>query len=123
MANDVEITLEANPASADAARFADYRAAGVNRLSLGMQALNDADLKLLGRLHNAQEAKAALALAMRNFDRVSLDLIYARPEPERGAMARELKEALAFGTDHLSLYQLTIEPETPFALLLSRTAR
>src|SRR5471030_1838747 len=72
MANDVEITLEANPASADAARFADYKAAGVNRLSLGVQALNDADLKALGRLHNAKEAKAALALAMRNFDRVSL---------------------------------------------------
>src|SRR5471030_2372100 len=72
IANDVEITLEANPASADAARFADYKAAGVNRLSLGVQALNDADLKALGRLHNAKEAKAALALAMRNFDRVSL---------------------------------------------------
>ena len=71
--------LEANPASADAARFADYAAAGVNRLSLGVQALNDADLKFLGRLHNVAEAKAALALAMRNFARVSLDLIYARP--------------------------------------------
>ena len=79
-ANDVEITLEANPASADAARFADYRAAGVNRLSLGVQALNDADLKMLGRLHNVAEAKAALKLAMANFERVSLDLIYARPD-------------------------------------------
>jgi len=117
MANDVEITLEANPASADAARFADYRAAGVNRLSLGVQALNDADLKMLGRLHNAAEAKAALALAMRNFERVSLDLIYARPGQSDAGWRTELKEALSFGTDHLSLYQLTIEPQTPFALL------
>jgi putative oxygen-independent coproporphyrinogen III oxidase len=117
MANDVEITLEANPASADAARFADYRAAGVNRLSLGMQALNDADLKFLGRLHNAAEARAALGLAMANFERVSLDLIYARPGQSDAQWREELKQALGFGTDHLSLYQLTIEPETPFALL------
>jgi len=117
MANDVEITLEANPASADAARFADYRAAGVNRLSLGMQALNDADLKFLGRLHNAAEARTALDLAMANFERVSLDLIYARPDQSDAQWRAELKQALAFGTDHLSLYQLTIEPETPFALL------
>ncbi|HXS05847.1 MAG TPA: radical SAM family heme chaperone HemW [Rhizomicrobium sp.] len=117
LANDLEVTLEANPASADAARFADYRAAGVNRLSLGMQALNDADLKFLGRLHNAEEAKAALALAMRNFERVSLDLIYARPNQTDAQWREELTWALAFGTDHLSLYQLTIEPETPFALL------
>jgi putative oxygen-independent coproporphyrinogen III oxidase len=117
LTNDIEVTMEANPASADAARFADYRAAGVNRLSLGMQALNDADLKFLGRLHNVQEAKAALALAMRNFERVSLDLIYARPGQSDAQWRSELKQALAFGTDHLSLYQLTIEPETPFALL------
>ncbi len=117
MANDVEITLEANPASADAARFADYRAAGVNRLSLGVQALNDADLKALGRLHDAQDAKDALALAMKNFSRVSLDLIYARPDQSEAAWRAELKQALAFGTDHLSLYQLTIEPQTPYALL------
>jgi oxygen-independent coproporphyrinogen-3 oxidase len=114
MANDVEITLEANPASADAARFADYRAGGINRLSLGMQALNDADLKMLGRLHSADEARAALALAIRNFERVSLDLIYARPDQTVAAWRKELKEALAFGTGHLSLYQLTIEPATPF---------
>jgi oxygen-independent coproporphyrinogen-3 oxidase len=117
LTNDLEITLEANPASADAARFADYRAAGVNRLSLGMQALNDGDLKALGRLHNAAEAKAALALAMKNFDRVSLDLIYARPGQTDAQWRGELQEALGFGTDHLSLYQLTIEPETPYALL------
>ena len=117
MANDPEITLEANPASADAARFADYRAAGVNRVSLGIQALNDVDLKKLGRLHDVAEAKAALKLAMRNFSRVSLDLIYARPDQTDALWHEELKQALSFGTDHLSLYQLTIEPETPYALL------
>jgi len=117
MGNDVEITLEANPASADAARFADYRAAGVNRVSLGVQALNDPDLKRLGRLHDVAEAKAALKLATANFDRVSLDLIYARPDQSEAQWRGELKEALSFGTDHLSLYQLTIEPETPYALL------
>jgi putative oxygen-independent coproporphyrinogen III oxidase len=117
MTNDPEITLEANPASADAARFADYRAAGVNRVSLGVQALNDADLKKLGRLHDVAEAKAALKLAMRNFSRVSLDLIYARPDQTDAQWREELQQALSFGTDHLSLYQLTIEPETPYALL------
>ena len=117
LANDPEITLEANPASADAGRFADYRAAGVNRVSLGVQALNDADLKRLGRLHDAAEAQAALKLAMGIFSRVSLDLIYARPDQTDAAWRSELKQALAFGTDHLSLYQLTIEPETPYALL------
>ena len=116
-APDLEVTLEANPASVEAAHFRDYRAAGINRLSLGMQALNDADLKRLGRLHNAAEAKAALAVAQRVFDRVSLDLIYARPEQTREGWKRELSEALAFGTEHLSLYQLTIEPATPFAAL------
>jgi oxygen-independent coproporphyrinogen-3 oxidase len=117
MANDVEITLESNPASADAGRFADYRAGGVNRVSLGVQALNDADLKILGRLHDVAEAKAALAMAMKNFERVSLDLIYARPNQTAQQWRGELKEALAFGTEHLSLYQLTIEPATPFATL------
>lgn len=117
MANDAEITLEANPASADAARFADYRAAGVNRVSLGVQALNDADLKKLGRLHDVAEARAALKMAMGEFARVSLDLIYARPGQTDAAWRAELREALSFGTEHLSLYQLTIEPETPYALL------
>ncbi len=117
MANDPEITLEANPASADAARFADYRAAGVNRVSLGVQALNDADLKKLGRMHDVAEAKAALKMAMGAFERVSLDLIYARPDQTDAQWREELQQALAFGTDHLSLYQLTIEPETPYALL------
>ena len=117
MGNDVEITLEANPASADAARFADYRAVGVNRVSLGVQALNDPDLKKLGRLHDVAEARAALKMAMANFGRVSLDLIYARPDQNETQWRAELQEALSFGTDHLSLYQLTIEPETPYALL------
>jgi putative oxygen-independent coproporphyrinogen III oxidase len=114
ISDDVEVTLEANPASADAGRFRDYRSAGVNRLSLGMQALNDADLRALGRLHDVAEAKAALKLAMANFTRVSLDLIYARPKQTVAQWRDELKEALAFGTEHLSLYQLTIEPATPF---------
>jgi putative oxygen-independent coproporphyrinogen III oxidase len=119
-ANDMEITLEANPASAEAARFADYAKAGVNRLSLGVQALNDADLRFLGRLHDVREAKAALALGMRNFTRVSLDLIYARPGQSLNAWRSELAEALSFGTEHLSLYQLTVEPETPFATMHKR---
>jgi oxygen-independent coproporphyrinogen-3 oxidase len=110
----VEVTLEANPTSVDWARFRDYRAAGVNRLSLGMQALNDADLKRLGRWHTAQETKEALRVAESSFDRVSLDLIYARPDQTPAAWRQELTEALAFGTEHLSLYQLTIEPNTPF---------
>ena len=117
MANDAEITLEANPASADAARFADYRAAGVNRVSLGVQALNDADLKKLGRLHDVAEAKRALKMAMDTFARVSLDLIYARPDQGDAQWRDELRQALSFGTEHLSLYQLTIEPQTPYALL------
>lgn len=117
MANDPEITLEANPASADAARFADYRAAGINRVSLGVQALDDVELKKLGRLHDRTEALAALKLAQKNFDRVSLDLIYARPGQTDAQWRAELAEALSLGTDHLSLYQLTIEPETPYALL------
>jgi oxygen-independent coproporphyrinogen-3 oxidase len=117
LAPDAEITLESNPASAEAARFRDYRAAGVNRVSLGVQALNDSDLKFLGRLHTVADAKAALAMAMGVFDRVSLDLIYARPRQTVAAWRAELAEALAFGTEHLSLYQLTIEPGTPFASL------
>ena len=116
-APNAEITLESNPASAEAARFRDYRAAGVNRVSLGVQALNDTDLKFLGRLHNVADAKAALAMARGVFDRVSLDLIYARPRQTVAEWRAELAEALAFGTEHLSLYQLTIEPGTPFAIL------
>ncbi|MBV8798492.1 MAG: coproporphyrinogen III oxidase [Alphaproteobacteria bacterium] len=112
-----EVTLESNPSSADAGRFRDYRAAGVNRLSLGVQALNDFDLRGLGRLHDVRQAKSALALAMRTFDRVSFDLIYARPDQTPAQWRAELQEALSFGTEHLSLYQLTIEPGTLFAVL------
>jgi len=113
----IEITLEANPQSVDAERFAGYRAAGVNRVSLGVQALNDRDLKFLGRLHNAAEAKAALAVARNTFERVSFDLIYARPDQGVAEWSQELNEALGYGPDHLSVYQLTIEDGTPFAAL------
>ena len=114
IAPDVEITLEANPTSVDASRFHDYRAAGVNRLSLGVQALDDADLKRLGRWHSADEAIAALRIAQSTFPRVSLDLIYARPGQTTEEWRKELSRAITFGTEHLSLYQLTIEPGTPF---------
>lgn len=119
-APDIEITLEANPTSADAARFAGYRASGVNRLSLGVQALNDADLKALGRWHSTEEAMAALSLAREIFPRVSFDLIYARMGQTRESWRSELQTALAHKPDHLSLYQLTIEEGTPFAALHAR---
>ncbi len=111
----IEITLEANPSSAEAEKFADFRRAGVQRLSLGVQSLNDAALRFLGRAHNAQEARAALALAARSFPRFSFDLIYARKGQTPDDWRAELQEALSFGSDHLSLYQLTIEAETVFA--------
>jgi putative oxygen-independent coproporphyrinogen III oxidase len=112
---DAEITLEANPTSVEAERFAGYASAGVNRLSLGVQALDDASLKALGRQHSADEALRALALAKRHFGRVSFDLIYAREGQSARAWAEELQQALGFTADHLSLYQLTIEEGTPFA--------
>lgn len=112
-----EITLEANPNSVDADRFRGYRAAGVNRVSIGVQALRDADLKALGRLHTVAEARAAIAIAARTFDRFSFDLIYARPGQTPESWAMELGEAIALAGRHLSLYQLTIEPGTPFAAL------
>tara|TARA_B100000315_G_scaffold89649_1_gene82397 strand:+ start:572 stop:1708 length:1137 start_codon:yes stop_codon:yes gene_type:complete len=114
LADDVEITLEANPTSVEAGRFADFRAAGVNRLSLGIQALDDDALAALGRGHDAVEARAALALAQHTFARVSCDLIYARPGQTPAAWRSELGEALGLGSGHLSLYQLTAEPGTPF---------
>ncbi len=116
-AGDIEITLEANPTSTDAARFADYRAAGVNRVSVGIQALNDADLKALGRWHSVTEARAAFALARQIFPRTSFDLIYARPGQDEAAWEKELTEAIRLAADHLSLYQLTIEDGTPFGVL------
>jgi oxygen-independent coproporphyrinogen-3 oxidase len=115
MSNDLEITLEANPTSSDATRFAGFAAAGVTRLSLGVQALNDADLRRLGRQHSAQEALAAVSLAREKFERVSFDLICARQHQTRAAWEAELRRALDLGMDHLSLYQLTIEPGTAFA--------
>ncbi len=118
VAADVEVTLEANPTSVDATRFAGYRAAGVNRVSLGVQALNDRDLKALGRLHSAEEALAAVALAGRHFERMSFDLIYARSPHQSGAeWQAELDLAIAHAAEHLSLYQLTIEPGTAFHAL------
>jgi putative oxygen-independent coproporphyrinogen III oxidase len=114
---DAEITLEANPNSVEQARFRDYRAAGVNRVSIGVQALDDRALKALGRLHGVDEAKAAIRLAQSVFPRVSFDLIYARPEQSREAWAAELNEALSFETEHLSVYQLTIEQGTAYATL------
>ncbi|HJS32275.1 MAG TPA: radical SAM family heme chaperone HemW, partial [Alphaproteobacteria bacterium] len=115
VADDVEITLEANPNSAEQSRFAAFRAAGVNRLSLGVQALDDADLGALGRGHSAAEAQAAIARAAAVFDRYSFDLIYARPRQSRAAWETELRRAVALAGDHMSVYQLTIEPGTAFA--------
>jgi len=117
VAADAEITMEANPSSVEAERFRGYRAAGVNRVSLGVQALNDVDLRFLGRLHDVAEARKAIDIARATFPRISFDLIYARPGQTPDAWARELGAALELAADHLSLYQLTIEDDTPFAAL------
>jgi putative oxygen-independent coproporphyrinogen III oxidase len=114
IASDAEITLEANPTSVEATRFRGYRAAGVNRVSLGVQALDDGALKELGRLHTAKEALDAVAVARSIFERYSFDLIYARPRQTIESWSAELKRAIAEAAEHLSLYQLTIEPGTPF---------
>jgi putative oxygen-independent coproporphyrinogen III oxidase len=114
VAGDVEVTLEANPTSVEATRFAGYRAAGVNRVSLGVQALDDASLKMLGRLHTAQEAMDAVKIARTAFDRYSFDLIYARPDQTPQMWSDELTRAIGEAAEHLSLYQLTIEEGTPF---------
>ena len=110
----IEITLEANPTSIEAEKFKNFKNAGVNRVSVGVQSLSDAALKFLGREHSSQEAIQALQIANDVFDRVSFDLIYARPDQEIQAWRDELKEALGYARDHLSLYQLTIEKGTPF---------
>jgi putative oxygen-independent coproporphyrinogen III oxidase len=115
LAPDVEITLEANPSSVEAERFRGYRAAGVNRVSLGVQALNDPDLRALGRLHDVAEALTAIGIARDTFPRLSFDLIYARPAQTVAAWRAELSQALAFAADHLSVYQLTIEDGTRYA--------
>ncbi len=114
VSRDVEVTLEANPTSVEATRFRGYRAAGVNRVSLGVQALYDASLKAVGRLHTAREALDAVAIARSAFDRYSFDLIYARPDQTPRMWADELKQAISEAAEHLSLYQLTIEEGTPF---------
>jgi len=110
----IEITMEANPSSVEAERFRGYRAAGVNRVSLGVQALNDRDLKFLGRLHDVADALKAIRLARDIFPRMSFDMIYARPNQTVEEWESELKEAISYAVDHLSLYQLTIEEGTPF---------
>ncbi|KQT64137.1 coproporphyrinogen III oxidase [Aureimonas sp. Leaf460] len=117
VAPDAEITLEANPSSVEASRFRGYRAAGVNRVSLGVQALNDRDLKALGRLHDVAQAREAIGLARAIFPRLSFDLIYARSGQTVAAWEAELTEAMDLAADHLSLYQLTIEEDTPFHAL------
>ncbi|UZK68204.1 radical SAM family heme chaperone HemW [Sphingomonas sp. S1-29] len=117
---ECEITLEANPSSVEAARFADIARAGVNRVSLGLQALDDQALAFLGRAHSVDEGLAALATAQAAFARVSFDLIYARPGQSLTAWEAELARAIGFGTEHLSLYQLTIEPGTRFATLAAK---
>ncbi len=114
LANDIEITLEANPGSVEAARFESYAKAGVNRVSLGIQSLDPEDLRRLGRMHSVDEAAKAIAVAQSTFDRVSIDLIYARQNQTLAAWRDELHRALDFGTSHLSLYQLTIEDGTVF---------
>jgi oxygen-independent coproporphyrinogen-3 oxidase len=116
----IEITLEANPSSVEAARFADLARAGVNRVSLGLQSLDDEALHFLGRAHDVDEGLMALGTAQSVFDRVSFDLIYALPGQSEEAWAAELAKALSFGTGHLSLYQLTIEPGTRFATLAAK---
>ena len=118
----IEITLEANPSSVEADKFAGLAAAGINRVSLGIQALDDAALRFLGRLHGVAEGLAALDVAQRHFSRVSFDLIYARPGQTAAQWQAELDRALGFGTGHLSLYQLTIEPGTRFATMVREGA-
>jgi putative oxygen-independent coproporphyrinogen III oxidase len=120
LAPGAEISLEANPTSVEAGRFTGYASAGVNRVSMGAQALNDADLKALGRMHSAAEARAAFDVARSVFDRVSFDLIYARQRQTLTAWEEELKQALDMAVDHLSLYQLTIEQGTRFGDLYDR---
>ena len=120
-ANDIEITLEANPNSVEADRFADLAAAGVNRLSLGLQSFDDSNLAFLGRAHSADEGQRALDAAQAHFPRVSLDLIYALPGETEARWSATLVRALGRGTSHLSLYQLTIEPDTRFASMVARS--
>lgn len=114
VSSDLEVTLEANPSSVEAQKFTDFRAAGVNRVSVGIQSFDDAALKFLGRAHSADEAAEAITIAEQTFERVSFDLIYALPGQSLEAWGAELERAVSRGTGHLSLYQLTIEKGTPF---------
>lgn len=118
--NDLEVTLEANPTSVEAQKFSDFKAAGVTRVSLGVQSLSDDDLKFLGRAHDAQEAIKAIEIAGHYFDRYSFDLIYARPNQSLKTWEQELRTALKYARGHLSLYQLTIERNTPFYMRYNR---
>src|SRR5438045_2256461 len=118
--DDIEVTLEANPNSVEAARFADLARAGVNRLSLGLQSFDDPALAFLGRAHSAREGWSALEIAQKSFRRVSFDLIYALPGETEASWSATLAQALSLGTSHLSLYQLTIEPGTRFASMVAR---
>ncbi len=120
IASNAEVTLEANPTSAEASHFRGYRIAGVNRVSVGVQALNEADLKMLGRQHSVAEALKAFRAAVQTFPQTSFDLIYARPHQSLAAWRAELQQALSEQQGHMSLYQLTIEPGTPFAGLHAR---
>jgi len=119
VAPDVEVSLEANPTSVEAERFRGYRTAGVNRVSLGVQALNDTDLKKLGRMHSVAEALAAVEIAAKSFERYSFDLIYARPDQQPADWQAELDQAISRAAEHLSLYQLTIEPDTIYEKLVA----
>lgn len=112
---DAEITLEANPGTAEASRFKDYVASGINRMSLGIQSFDDQALKILGRIHDADQARAAITMAQAAVDRVNLDVMFALPGQTPDACLRDLRQALSFGTQHLSLYNLTLEPNTVFA--------
>jgi oxygen-independent coproporphyrinogen-3 oxidase len=114
LAGDAEITLEANPGTVEAAKFAAYRDAGVNRLSMGIQSFNDGHLKALGRIHTADEARAAIAIAQQHFDNINLDLMYALPEQTLSQAMLDVKTALSFSPQHLSAYHLTLEPNTLF---------
>lgn len=114
LAPDAEITLEANPGTFESARFRDFRAAGANRLSIGIQSFDDAHLRALGRIHDSAEARRAIAIALQHFERVNLDLMYALPAQTLAGALTDLDTALSFGTEHLSCYHLTLEPNTPF---------
>lgn len=120
---DAEITMEANPGTAEAGRFRDYAASGVTRFSLGIQSFDDAQLKKLGRIHDSAQARAAIEMAQRAAPRVNLDMMFALPGQTLAACVDDLRQAIGFGTEHLSLYHLTMEPNTVFAKFPPKTCR